>query len=168
MIRFALALIIVGSALALIARSADVPNPEPPKAAPVYVKIIWPVDTATVREQDRPGIESWVAKEVKNRPEATLTAVTGWVPLVESRYEATTVWDGKVDGLHCACVVSADIVERKGGRIKIVLRGWNPSGDEVTLTLADEPGSREVAPVTKAATKHGIPHVAVFVGVSSK
>ncbi len=168
MIRFALVLIIFLAARTPIAWSVDGLNPEPPKTAPVYVKIIWPVDAATVSEQDRTGIESWIAKKVKNRPSAIFTAVTGWVQLGEERYEATDIWDGKLDGKVCACPVSADIAERKEGRIKIVLRGWDAGGKEITVTLDDEPGSRKVVAVTEAETKQGVPYVAVLVGARAK
>ena len=175
MTRSMLAVTIVCFAFVSVARPTDVsksatsPKLTPAKAAPLYVKIIWPVDPATPGiEKDRPVVESWIAKNIKNWLQGGFTAATGWVPLVENRNEATAVWDGKLDGKDYACAVSADITERKDGRIKILLKGWGPDGGEVTVVLDDEPGSREVVPVTDAKTRQGIPYVAIFIGLQAK
>jgi hypothetical protein len=170
MTRFVLATTIFCFTLAAVARPAGAPNPAPPKAAPVYVKIIWPVDPASppVVKKNRPVVESWIAKNVKDRLEVGYMAATAWVPLVGNRDEATAVWDGKVDDKEYACAVSADIIERKDGRIKILFKGWGPDGGEVAVTLDDEPGSREVAPVTDAKTGRGVPQVAIIVAPQAK
>ena len=115
-----------------------------------------------------PVVESWITKTIKNRLQEGFTAATGWVPLIENRNEATAVWDGKLDEKQYACDVSADITERKDGRIKIVLKGWGPGGGEVTVVLDAEPGSREVAAVTDAKTERGMPYVAIFIGLQAK
>ena len=171
MTRFLLAATIFCFSLAPVAGSAEVPkkaapqNPMPSKAAPVYVKIIWPVDPAVrAKLKDPPVIESWITKSIENPLKAKLVAVTEWVPLVEERFENGQLWDGILDGVHHACIVSADEFERKDGKIKIVFRGWGPGGGDVNVSLNDESGSREVVPVTVAKTKFGMPHVAVFVG----
>jgi hypothetical protein len=174
MTRSALVVAILGFAFSLAAQSADTPKiagaakPEPSKGAPVYVKIFWPVEPGTVNEKDRPVVESWVSKSIDKRFKSNLIAVSEWVPLVEKRYEATNIWDGKVDEKVYACSVSSVIAERKKGRIKIVVYGWAPVPAEVALILDDEPGSREVVPVSDAETKQGVPYVAVFVGVQAK
>ncbi len=166
---------VFGFALVQVAQPADAPKntvpaqPAPAKAAAVYVKIVWPVDPATlVVDKDRPGIESWIVKSVDGVRKADLAAVTGWVLLEEKRGEATSVWDGKLDESIIACRVSAHLSERKDGKIKIVLSGWGPDGSEVTMVINDEPGSREVTPATEAKTKLGIPHVAIFIGLQVK
>lgn len=175
-----LAVTILSYAITPIVLSADGPGTDrpsqpaaassaPTNLAPVYVKIIWPDDRApTAIEKDRPVIESWIAKSIENGNEAKHTASTAWVPLVEEPLEATDLWDGKLDGRHPACAVWADVLERKDGWIKIGFRGWTPGGAEATLTLKDEPGSREVVPVAQVKTKHGAPHVAVFIGLNAK
>lgn len=170
MTRFTLGAVLFGFAFVQMAATKDPASikPELPKAAPIYVKIIWPVDPATGKQKERAIVESWVSKSVEKPFKADFIAVSEWVPLSERRYEATDIWDGKLDGKERACAVSAVITERKEGRIKILLRGWRPDGVEVAVILDDEPGSREVAPVTEAKTEHGTPHVAVFVGVPSK
>ena len=174
--RFLLVVTILSYALTSIALSTDVPEsssaaqPAPANAGPVYVKIIWPVDPATPGiERDGPVIESWIAKDiVENGRQANFRAVTAWVPLVEDPFETTNLWDGKLDGVHRACMVGADMIERKDGRIKISFGWWGAGGQEATVTLKDEPGSREVVPVIQAKTKHGVPHVAIFIGVPVK
>jgi hypothetical protein len=174
MTRFALAVAVLGFVFPLAARPVDAPKaapaskPEESNGTPVYVKFLWPVDLDTGNEKDRPAVESWVSKSVEKRFKANYIAVSEWVPLVEKRYEATDIWDGKLDGKERACAVSAVIAERKDGLIKVVVRGWDPGGSEVTLTLADEPGSREVAPVSESKTQRAVPHVAVFIGAPAK
>jgi hypothetical protein len=60
--------------------------------------------------------------------------------------------------------VDVDIPERADGRIKVLFNGWLPGGAEVTVSLTDEPGSREIAAVEEAKTEQGLPYVAVFIG----
>lgn len=139
------------------------------KLPPVYVKILLPDDPARrVIEKDSPVVESWITKSIERRGKALFAAVTTWVPLVEERHEATELWQGKLDGEISACHVVADVAERKDGVIKINFKGWSPFGAEATVTLQDEPGSREVVPVNQAKTKHGVPHIAIFIGLQQK
>ena len=178
MTRFLLAVTILSCALALAADAPENPSslkPASANAAPIYVKLLFPDDPAAgatgserpiVIGRVQPVIESWIANGIdENGRQATFRAVTAWVPLVEDPFESTHLWDGKLDGVHCSCMVGADITERKDGWIKISVRGWGPGGEEATVALQDEPGSREVVPVTQAKTKHGTPHVAIFIGV---
>jgi hypothetical protein len=128
----------------------------------VYVKIIMPTDSAD-RDQDRPVVESWIAEELKKLGQAKFTAVTGWVPLDLSPFEATHVWDGKLgDVLYCP--VGADIPDRAKGRIKVLLVGWSPGGAQATASLTDEPGSRAIAAVEAMKSEKGLPYVAVLIG----
>lgn len=170
MTRFALIAIIFGFAFvpAAVSKAPASIKPKPPKAAPIYVKIIWPVDPASGKKKEQPLVESWVSNSVEKLPKADFIAVSEWVPIGEKKYDVTDIWNGKLDGKERVCPVSAVITERKDGQIKILLSGWRPDGVEVAVILDDEPGSRVVAPVTEAKTEHGIPHVAVFVGVPSK
>ena len=171
MTRFMLAMTILSCAITPVALVADLPEnssavePAQAKAVPIYVKIIWPVDPATpVIERDSPVIESWVAKSiVGNEGHATSRAVTGWVQLVEVPFESTELWDGRLDGVRHTCHAHADISERKDGLITIDV--YEGTGGKTTVTLKDEPGSREVVPVTQVKTKHGVPHVAIFIGL---
>ena len=86
------------------------------------------------------------------------------MPLVYKRDESTPVWDGKLDGKQCACSVGGDIPERANGRVKVLLQGWGPGGAKVTVSLTDEPGSREIVAVEEAETERGLPYVAVLIG----
>ena len=174
-----------------IALPADGPEesasaqPAPANLAPVYVKIIWPDSPRSAKrlptessksdgpatpaiEKDRPVVESWITRSIENRNKANFKAVTGWVPLALGPLDATELWDGKFDGGHATCIVDADIFERKGDSMKIMFSGWGPGGGETTVALKDEPGSREVVPITKARTKHGVAHVAIFIGLPAK
>jgi hypothetical protein len=150
MTRLFLAPIAVVSALAVVPYAGEAQKATPkkgalPKSNQVYVKIILPTDPAK-RDKDRPVVESWIAEQLKKRGQAKFTAVTGWVPLAGKWDEATWVWDGGLNDKEvCYCPVSGDIPERAGGRIKVLLRGWDPGGSEVTVSLKDEPGSREIA-----------------------
>jgi hypothetical protein len=114
----------------------------------VYVKIILPTDTAA-RDKDRPVVEAWIAEQLKKRGQSKFTAVTAWVPLVDKGEKLafpTEVWDGDLDGKTWGCPVDGKIVERAGGRIKVHLGGWSPGANRgVTVSLTDEPGSREIA-----------------------
>jgi len=164
MTRLLLAFTVWSYVITPIALSAGGPEnrtpalPAPANAPPVYVKIIMPVDPAAPAiEKDRPVIESWISKSIENRHKANFRAVTAWVPLVEEEPdEGMILWYGA----GSVCPVSEDITERKDGWIKISFQGWTPFGSQTTVTLKDEPGSREVVAVTQAERKHGVPHVA--------
>ena len=110
-------------------------------------------------------MESWIAEQLKKRGQAKFTAVTAWVPLVEKRFESTDVWDGRLDAKTWGCRVGGDIVERADGRIKVLLDGWSPDYAKVTVSLKDEPGSREIAAVERIKTEQGMPYVAVLIGL---
>ena len=104
MTRQLLALIV--RTLTLVPYAVKAEEPTPKKAAQqksnqVYVKIIMPTAPAD-RDKDRPVVESWIAEDLKKRGQAKFTAVTGWVPLNLSPFEATDVWDGVLgDRSHC-------------------------------------------------------------------
>ena len=175
MARFLLAVTVWSSVITPLALSADGPEngtpapPAPAKLAPIYVKLISPFDPNTVIEMDQPVIESWITKSIEKRHQANSGAVTAWVPLViDDPLEGTDVWNGAYSGLARSCPVGADITERKDGTIKIEFRGWSPGGAEAKVTLKDEPGTREVIPVPQAETKHGVPHVAIFIGLPAE
>ena len=143
-------LVLIVGTLALVPYAIKAQEPTPKKAAQpksnqVYVKIIMPTDPAD-RDKDRPVVESWIAEDLKKLGQAKFTAVTGWVLLDPSPFEATDVWDG-VLGNRSHCPVGADIPERAEGRIKVLLGGWSPDCAEVTASLTDEPGSRAIAAV---------------------
>jgi hypothetical protein len=173
MTRLFLASIAVVSALAVVpyAVKGQKPTPEKgalPKSNQVYVKIILPTDPAT-RDKDRPVVESWIAEQLKKRGQSKFTAVTGWVPLTVKRLESTEVWDGGLDGKAWGCPVAGQITERADGRIKVLLDGWSPAaGRGVTVSLTDEPGSREIAAVERIKTEQGLPYVAVLIGPPSE
>lgn len=160
-------LVLIVSTLILVPYAMKAEEPTPKKAAQpefnqVYAKIIMPTDPAD-RDQDRPVIESWIAEDLKKFGQARFTAVTGWVPLDLSPFEATDVWDG-VLGERPYCPVEADIPDRAKGRINVLLKGWHPGGADVTVSLTDEPGSRVIAAVEQAKTEQGLPYVAVLIG----
>jgi hypothetical protein len=168
MARLFLASIAVVSALAVVPCAVEAQKPTPKKGAlpqsnQVYVKIILPTDPAT-RDKDRPVVESWIAEQLKKRGQSKFTAATGWVPLDLSPLTATSVWDGKLDDKQRNCPVFADIPERADGRIKVLIEGWGPVPAGVTVSLTDEPGSREIAAVEGAKTEQGLPYVAVLIG----
>ena len=154
-----LALIVSTLTLVPCAVKAQEPTPKKaaqPKSNQVYVKIILTTDMA---DKDRPVVESWIAKQIKKRGESKYTAATTWVPLVETGEEfedPTQVWEGE-------CRVHAEIAERKDGRIKVFLDGWAPFPAGVTVSLADEPGSREIVAAEKAKRKQWVPYVAVLI-----
>jgi len=168
MTRLFLASIAVVSALAVVPYAVEAQKATPKKGAlqksnQVYVKIIWPTDPAT-RDKDRPVVESWIAEQLKKRGQAKFTAATAWVPL-GVKGEESTVWYGTLDDKQWACPVWGHIVERADGRIKVRLDGWSPAdGRGVTVSLTDEPGSREIAAVERAKTEQGLPYVAVLIG----
>ena len=164
-------LVLIVGTLALVPYAIKAQEPTPKKAAQpksnqVYVKIIMPTDPAD-RDKDRPVVESWIAEDLKKLGQAKFTAVTGWVLLDPSPFEATDVWDG-VLGNRSHCPVGADIPERAEGRIKVLLVGWHPGGARVTASLSDEPGSRAIAAVEQSKDQYkdqkGMPYVAVLIG----
>ncbi|MFN0019893.1 MAG: hypothetical protein ACKVP0_16675 [Pirellulaceae bacterium] len=166
MTRQLLALIVSTLTLVPYAVKAQEPTPKEaaqPQSNQVYVKIIMPTDS-TDRNKDRPVVESWIAEELKKLGQAKFTAVTGWVPLDLSPFEATHVWDGGKLGDILYCPVGADIPDRAKGRIKVHFIGWSPGGADVTVSLKDELGSRVIAAVEELKTEQGMPCVAVFIG----
>jgi hypothetical protein len=169
MTRLFLASIAVVSALALATYAVKAQKPTPgegalPKSNQVYVKIIWPTAPAT-RDKDRPIVESWIVEQLKKRGQAKFTAATAWVPLAGKVGKSTFVWDSTLDGDRLGCYVFGEIAERADGRIKVILGGWDPGGSEVTVSLKDEPGSREIAAVEEVMwAKGGLPYVAVLIG----
>ena len=168
MTRLFLASIAVVSALAVVPYAVEAQKATPkkgalPKSNQVYVKIIWPTDPAA-RDKDRPVVESWIAEQLKKRGESKFTAATAWVPFAVNGEIGHRVWDGRLDDEQPACPVQAEIVERTEGRIKVRFLGWTPGAEEATVSLLDEPGSREVAAVEQARTEQGLPYVAVLIG----
>jgi hypothetical protein len=175
MTRLFLVSIAVVSALAVVPYAVKSQQPMPKKSAPpksnqAYVKIILPIDPAT-RDKERPVVESWIAEHLKKRGQSEFTAATAWVPLVDKGEEfafPTEVWDGALDGKTWGCPVHGEIVERADGRIKVLLRGWGPGGDEVTVSLTDEPGSRGIAagenPDPETEQARPFAYVAVLIG----
>lgn len=145
-------------------RSKD-PAPEKKafRKAAVYVKILWPVDPKVV-DNDQPVIEGWIRKQLKKGGKSSFTAATSWVRLVDKSDECTTVWDGNLGKKSCACPVDAEIIVREHGQVKILLKGWGPTRNEVVVTLKDESGSRKVAAVTQTKTDWGVPYVSILIG----
>jgi hypothetical protein len=130
----------------------------------VYVKIILPIDPAA-RDKDHPVVESWIAVQFKKRGQSKFTAATEWVPLVDERFESTWVWDGNLDGKSLGCPVHGAVNERADGRVKVCVDGWAPvPGFGVTVSLRDEPGSREIVAVEKLKYDSGSPCVVVLIG----
>ena len=154
--------LIVGT-LTLVPYAVNAQEPTKKKAAQpesnqVYVKIIVPTALAA-HNKDSPVVESWIAERIKKRSESKYAAGSAWVVLVETGEEfedPTLVWEG-------GCRVHAEIVERKNGGLKVFLDGWSPFAAGVTVSLADEPGSRKIVAAKKAETKHGVPYVAVLI-----
>ena len=168
MTRLFLASIAVVSALAVVPYGVKAERPPPkkgtqPNSNQVYVKIIWPIDSAT-GEKDRPVVESWIAEQLKKRGQSKFTAATAWVPFAVKGQIGHRVWDGRLDEKQTACPVQAEIVERAKGRIKVRFLGWTPGAEEATVSLTDEPGSRAIAAVEEAKTEQGLPYVAVLIG----
>jgi hypothetical protein len=168
MTRLFLASIAVVSALAVVPYAVEAQKPTQkkgalPKSNQVYVKIIWPTDPAT-RDKDRPVVESWIAEQLKNRGQSKFTAATAWVPLAVKGEESRWVWNGNLGDMNGICPVAGHIVERADGRIKVRLDGWVPKPYGVTVSLTDEPGSREIAAVAWPKTEQGMPYVAVLIG----
>jgi hypothetical protein len=172
MTRLFLASIAVVSALAVVPCAGEAQKETPkkdalPKANQVYVKIILPIDPAT-RDKDLPVVESWIAEQLKKRGQSKFTAATAWVPLADKGKGPTRVWDATLDGKGRGCPVAGQITERADGRIKVLLRGWGPGGDRVTVSLTDEPGSREIAAGERRNPETGqrrpFAYVAVLIG----
>jgi hypothetical protein len=169
--RLFLASIAVVSAVAVVPYAVKAqPTPKKgalPQSNQVYVKIILPTDPAT-RDADRPVVESWIAEELKKRGQSKVTAATAWVPLAVKGEAPTSVWNGGLDGKAWGCPVTGRIMERTDGRIKVRLDGWIPVPYGVTVSLNDEPGSREIAAVERIKTDQRRPYVAVLVGPPSE
>jgi hypothetical protein len=168
MTRLFLASIAVVGALAVVPYAVEAQKPTPkkgdlPKSNQVYVKIILPGDLAT-RDKDRPVVESWIAEQLKKLGQSKSTAATGWVLLDRSPKSGTIVWDGKLGDKRCGCNVCASVDESADGRIKVFIDGWNPGFTQMTVSLKDEPGTREIAAVEGAKTDQGLPYVAVLIG----
>lgn len=167
MTRISLTLIATVSLLAVsFAVEAQTPTPKKaslPKSNQVYVKIIWHADPAP-RGKNRPVVESWIAELLKKRGQTKFTAATAWVPLGDKVEVSTSVWNATLDGEICGCPVRGGIVERADGRIKIHFDGWRPAYTRVTVSLPDEPGSREIAAVEQFKTEQGLPYVVVLIG----
>ena len=168
MTRLFLALIAIISGFAVVPYAVEAQKSTPdkgalPKSNQVYVKIILPIDPAN-RDKDRPVVEFWIAEQLKKRGQAKFTAATGWVPLVVKGEGSTRVWNATLDDKHWGCPVAGHIVERADGRIKVLLDGWSPAYAKVTVSLTDEPGSREIAAVERMKTEQGLPYVAVLIG----
>jgi hypothetical protein len=161
-------MVLIVSTLILVPYAVKAQEPTPEKAAQprsnqVYVKIIMPTDPAD-GDKDRPVVESWIAEDLKKLGQARFTAVTGWVPLDLSPFEATDAWGGGKLGDTLYCPVGADIPERAEDRIKVLLVGWTPGGARVTVSLTDEPGIRAIAAVEEHKSEKGMPYVAVLIG----
>jgi hypothetical protein len=174
--RFLLASIAVVIVIAVAPYAGEAQKPTQktgalPKFNQVYVKIILPIEPAK-REKDGLIVESWIAKELKKRGQTKFTAATAWVPLTNKgkemewekkgkvwEGESTDVWDGRVNGEQW-CPVDGRIAERANGRIKVLLSG----SFIVTVSLTDEPGTREIVAGEKATTEEGLPYVAILIG----
>ena len=167
MTRLFLASIVVASALAVAPYALNAQKPTPkkgdlPKSNQVFLKIILPTDLAT-RDKDRPIVESWISEQLKQLGQSKSTAATGWVPLDFSSTSAKMVWDGKLGDKRCSCHVFAYVDESADGRIKVVIDGWSPGFTQMTVSLKDEPGIREIAVAEGAKTDQGVPYVAVLI-----
>jgi hypothetical protein len=169
MTRFFLASIAVVSVLAVVPYDVEAQKDTPKKGAvpkfnQVYVKIILPTDPAT-RDKDRPVVESWIAEELKKRGQSKFTAATEWVPLSPVKGDIDPVWDGRLDDKEWCCSVLGGVVVRAKSRIKVRIYGWGPGGGVgVTVSLKDEPGSREIAAVEQVKREQELPYVAVLIG----
>ena len=113
----------------------------------VFVKVILPVTNQTPMQKG-PAVESWIAKQLKQRGESEYYAVTDWVPICDGLLEDESidndVWDGILESKQVRfCPVFADIPERENGRVTVLLSGWAPGApNQVTTELSDEPGTR--------------------------
>lgn len=172
MTRLFLVLIALVSVLAVAPYAAEAQKPTAkkgalPKSNQVYVKIILPIDSA-IRDKDQPIVESWIEEQLKKRGQSKFSAATGWVPLTE-KGKFADVWDG--DGANGVCPVEGTISERADGRVKVILAG-NIGWKRITVSLMDEPGSREieVSDYVDLETEQRIPYgyVAVLIGPPSE
>lgn len=125
----------------------------------VFVKVIMPV-TARTPKQDGPVVESWVAEQLTQRGENEYFAVTDWVPVCDGLLSDdevdNRVWSGQLVGKSSGnfCPVGGDLPERKDGRVRVLIGGWDPGGGhEANVTLRDEPGTRAVEPVLPATNR---------------
>lgn len=129
----------------------------------VYVKLILP--TGPVKgKTNRPVVESWIAEQLKKRGQSNFTAATEWVPLDATGEEPTAVWDGRLDNEDWGWPVGGGVAKRADGRVEVFLDGWAPVYAGVTISLTDEPGSREIRAVERAKKDQGMPYVAVLIG----
>jgi hypothetical protein len=133
----------------------------PPRSNQVYVKIILPVDPAD-HKPDRPVVESWIAKEIRKRGQSKFAAATDWVPLGPRGFGGY-VWDGIHDDERWVCSVNGFIKERSKGRAEVVLHGWGPATFAESVSIVDEPGSREIQAVERLETDDGTPYVALLI-----
>lgn len=168
MTRVFLAFLAAISALAVVPCTVGAQKTTPKKVPlpisnQVYVKIVLPTDPVA-RDKDRPLVESWIAEQLIKRGQSKFTAATGWVPLDVKRDESTRVWDGNLDDKFWGCPVSGYIDKQADGRVKVFLDGWVPFPAGVTVSLKDEPGSREIAAVERAKSEQGVPYVAILIG----
>ncbi len=165
--RLFMASITIASALAVVPfvvnAEAPVANKEtPPHYNQVYVKIILPADPASGKT-NRPVVESWIAEKLKKQGQSKFTAATEWVPLPVKVHWSDSVWDGKLGDKTWACSVNGQIAKRADGRVEVLLDGWGPIVVSVTVSLTDEPGSREIGAVEQYKTDQGMPYVAVLI-----
>ena len=167
MTRFFLALIAVVSVLAVVPYAGEAQKATPkkdalPKSNQVYVKIILahrPGEPTTRTDQpSSPGSRS--SSRNAGRPNSP-PRPRGCLLLIRGEAQ---VWDGAVDGKQCGCPTAGRIVERADGRIKVLVDGWGPGYTKVTVSLKDEPGSREIAAVERIKMEEGLPYVAVLIG----
>ncbi|MCA9045188.1 MAG: hypothetical protein KDA69_12755 [Planctomycetaceae bacterium] len=166
MIRQLLALVIGTFTLIPLAVKAEDATPEKaaePEPYQVYVKVMMPVDPA-IGASDQSVVESWIVEELKKRGQKKFVAVTGWVSLGLSPFDATDVWDGgKLDSV-LYCPVFADIREREVDHIAIWVIGWSPGGADANVSMKYEPGTRAIAAVDEMKTEQGMPYVAFLIG----
>lgn len=166
MLRLAAVSIAIVSALIVASYVANAQAPSAskgnlPRCNQVYVKIIWPADPVN-DTTNRPAVESWIAKRLKKLGQSKFTAVTDWVPLGDCGF-GSYVWDGFLGDKRWVCSVNGRIKERSDGQVEVVLDGWGPATLAVTVSLTDEPGSRDIRTVEWLRTDQGMPYVAVLV-----
>ena len=158
-ITIVIALTVVSYAVNAQAPSAN--EGTPTNCNQVYVKIIWPADSVKDKT-NRPVVESWIAEQLKKQGQSKFTAATDWVPLGACGF-GSYVWDGSLDDKRWVCSVNGIIKKRSDGRVEVVLDGWGPASFAVSVSLTDEPGSREVGAVERIKTDQGMPYEAVLI-----
>lgn len=145
----------------------------------VFVKVIMPVTKHTPK-QEGPVVEAWIAEQLEQLAESDYFAVTNWVPVCDGLLSDdevdNRVWSGQLVGKKSGnfCPVEGDLPEREDDRVLVLVGGWDPGGGhEAKVMLADEPGTRAVAPVlpySARGTGKAIPgekplaYVAVLIG----